>query len=62
MKIASNTSFQILLTFAFSMSLKGLILSMLHMIGFNAVLGGVMGTVCSVVFGVLATLLISHEM
>ena len=49
------TSFQILLTFAFSVSLKGLLLSMLHMIGFDGVLGGVMDTVCSVVFGVLST-------
>ena len=37
------------------MSLKGLLFSMLHMIGFDGVLGGVMGTVCSVVFGVLST-------
>ena len=32
------------------------------MISFDGVLGGVMGTVCSIVFGVLSTLLISHEM
>ena len=37
------------------MSCKGLLLSVLHMIGFDGVLGGMMGAVCSVVLGVLST-------
>ena len=38
------------------MSFKGLLVRMLHMIGFDSVLGGVAGVVYSVVFGVLSTL------
>ena len=36
------------------MSLKGLLVSMLHIVGFDGVLGGMIGVVCSVVFGVLS--------
>ena len=43
------TSFQILFILVFSVSLKGLLDSMLHVIGFDGVLGGV-------VFGVLSPL------
>ena len=39
------------------MSLKGLLVSMLCIIGFDGVLGGVTGVVYSVVFGVLSTLI-----
>ena len=38
------------------MSLKGLLDSVLYIIGFDGVLGGVTGVVYSVVFGVLSTL------
>ena len=38
------------------MSLKGLLVSILGIIGFDGVLGGVTGVVCSVLFGVLSTL------
>ena len=38
------------------MSLKGLLVSMLCIIGFDGVLGGVPGVVYSVGFGVLSTL------
>ena len=37
------------------MLLTGILLIMLCNVAFDAVLGGVMGTVCSVVFGVLST-------
>ena len=38
------------------MSLKGLLVKMLYIIGSDGVLGGVTGVVYSVVFGVLSTL------
>ena len=38
------------------MSLKGLLVSMLYIIGFDGVLGGVTGVVYIVVFGVLSSL------
>ena len=38
------------------MTLKGLLVSMLCIIGLDGVLGGVIGVVYSVVFGVLSTL------
>ena len=43
---------------AFSVSLKGLFLNMLHITGFDGVLGGVTGVVYSVVFGVLSNFVI----
>ena len=55
-KLKETTSFQILFILAFLVSLKGLLDSMLHIIGFDGVLGGVSGVVYSVVFGVLSTL------
>ena len=56
MKIKSYHIFQILLTLAISVSLKDLLLRMLCVIGFDGVLGYLMGVVFSVVFGVLSTL------
>ena len=41
---------------AFSVSPKGLLDTMLHIIGFDGVLDGVTAVVYSVVFGVLSTL------
>ena len=40
------------------MSLKGLLVGMLHITGFDGVLGGVTEIVCSVVFGVLSNFVI----
>ena len=62
-KLKVTTSFQILFILAFSVSLKGLLDSMLHITGFDGVLGGMTGVVYSVVFGVLSNfviLLFSH--
>ena len=53
-----TTSFQILIILAFSVSLKGLLDSMLCITGFDGALGGVMGAVYSVVFAVLSTFVI----
>ena len=57
MKIKSNHIFPILLRLASSVSLKGLLDSMLCIIHFDGVLGGVTGVVYSVVFGVIPILL-----
>ena len=56
MKIKTNHIFPNLFTLAFSVSLNGLLDSMLCIIGFDGVLGGVTGVVYSVVFGVLSTM------
>ena len=56
MKIKSNHIFLYSFKLPFSVSLKGLIVSMLCIIGFDDVLGGVAGIVYGVVFGVLSTL------
>ena len=55
MKIVHNHLFSNSLKISLLSVTKGLLLIMLCMIGFDGVLGGVMGTVCSVMFGVLST-------
>ena len=55
LKLKVTTSFQIFFILAFSVLLTGLLVSMLHITGFDGVLGGVTGVVYSVVFGVSST-------
>ena len=55
MKFVHNHLFSHSLKITLLCVTDGLLLMMLSNIAFDGVLGGVMGTVCSIVFGVLST-------